>query len=176
MKKKIIFISFLLFLTSLTFVFGFELFSNQPKEDSNIISPLPSFLNILNNKQVSGISLWLFSLNDSLENKNEPNISETTIEFYWYLRSWVWTHHACFSLLRKRFMRFNALCEDRYLWPAPTQKVHSGNVNSQILYNYFVCIFIWIVTALIFLNNIVNSRFWNTNFSFNNSGWNPIFM
>ena len=82
MKKKVVFVGFLLFLISLTFVFGFELFLSQPKQNSKIVSPLPDFLSILNNKQVSGISLWLFSLNDNLQKKNAPNISAQSALIY----------------------------------------------------------------------------------------------
>ncbi len=82
MNKKLIFAVFLLFLVSFTFVFGFELFSNQPKQDSKIVSPLPDFLNILNNKQVSGISLWFFSLNDSLQKKEALNITAKSALIY----------------------------------------------------------------------------------------------
>ena len=82
MNKKLIFVGFLLFLVSFTFVFGFELFSNQPKQDSKIVSPLPDFLNILNNKQVSGISLWFFSLNDSLQKKEALNITAKSALIY----------------------------------------------------------------------------------------------
>ena len=81
MRKKIIFASFLILLTLFTVVSGFELLSKSSDDNPNIVAPIPSFLNLLNNKQVSTLSLWFFSLNDNLE-KNKPEISAKSALVY----------------------------------------------------------------------------------------------
>lgn len=82
MKKKLSFLTVIIFLFSVFIIFGFDLITNNKKGDSKIISPIPSFLNILDNKEVSTLSLWFFSLNEVIKGKNAPNITAASALVY----------------------------------------------------------------------------------------------
>ncbi|HYM65607.1 MAG TPA: D-alanyl-D-alanine carboxypeptidase family protein [Candidatus Sulfotelmatobacter sp.] len=82
MNKNLGFLGFTIFIILITIISGFELFTNSSNNESNIISPIPNFLNILDNKQVSGINIWQFFLNDNLQKKNQPNITAKSALIY----------------------------------------------------------------------------------------------
>ncbi len=58
--KKIIFSIFVI--VTLLFSFLYFVFFTDSKNESTVVSPVPDFLSILNNKQVSTLSLWLPAL------------------------------------------------------------------------------------------------------------------
>src|SRR3972149_2039462 len=79
MKKFFGFFGVVIFLFFVSFVF-FTIFKNEDDKKISIISPVPDFLNIINNKQVSNISLWLPILENFIKGESDkPEISAKSV-------------------------------------------------------------------------------------------------
>lgn len=79
MRNILILLLITLGLISLSF-FGYTLANNNQKADEKIVSPLPSFLSVSDNKQVSTLSLWLPILKSFLGSKNlSPDVSAKSV-------------------------------------------------------------------------------------------------
>lgn len=82
MKKTIIFSIILLFITGLGYI-GLKLYTEPLDKDASIVSPIPDFLTIFLNKQVSTLNLWLPSLEDKIiETFIKPDITATSALIY----------------------------------------------------------------------------------------------
>ncbi|OGH05903.1 MAG: hypothetical protein A2171_00355 [Candidatus Levybacteria bacterium RBG_13_35_9] len=58
----------------------FSIFPNDDDKKISVISPVPDFLNIVNNKQVSGLSLWLPALEDFIKGESDkPEITAKSV-------------------------------------------------------------------------------------------------
>ncbi|MBI3984677.1 MAG: D-alanyl-D-alanine carboxypeptidase [Candidatus Levybacteria bacterium] len=74
--KKIVF-AFSLIIVSIFLAFLYiALIQKQDKDKTTVVSPVPDFLSIVTNKQVSGISLWFPTLEDIISSTfNRPEIT-----------------------------------------------------------------------------------------------------
>ncbi len=76
MKKKIIFLVFLIIILIPLSFFTYRLYSRNINENNIVVSPLPDFLNISDNKEVSTISVWLPTLSHLIfGNDSKPQIT-----------------------------------------------------------------------------------------------------
>ena len=75
MKKIIFFLIFIFFLLSVGLLVN-QFYAKSPNKQFSVVSPLPDFLTIITNKEVSTLNLWLPSLKNRLSaNLQTPNIS-----------------------------------------------------------------------------------------------------
>src|SRR3990172_2089127 len=82
MREKIVFLIFLLIVLSLG-GFLFRPFFNSSKEDTSIVSPVPNFLSIFTNKQVSTINLWFPAVQNIVgTNIKKPEITAKSAIVY----------------------------------------------------------------------------------------------
>ena len=82
MREKIVFLIFLLIVLSLG-GFLFRPFFNSSKEDTSIVSPVPNFLSIFTNNQVSTINLWFPAVQNIVgTNIKKPEITAKSAIVY----------------------------------------------------------------------------------------------
>lgn len=82
MRKIILLVSLTLCLILVSFV-GFSLYSEKTEETSKVVSPIPDFLNITKNNQVSTLSLWIPILTNFITgNSDVPQITAKSALVY----------------------------------------------------------------------------------------------
>lgn len=82
MKKIFAFLVFAVFLAFFSFIVA-GIYSKATDNKTSIVSPLPDFLTIFINKEVSSLNLWLPSLNDKVAtNLQAPQISAESALIY----------------------------------------------------------------------------------------------
>ena len=82
MKKILVFLSFVVFLGFISFVTA-SIYSKVSNNKTSIASPVPDFLTIFLNRQVSSLNLWTPILNNKVSTKlQQPNISAESVLIY----------------------------------------------------------------------------------------------
>ena len=82
MKKIIAFLVFVVFLAFISFVVA-NIYSKVSNNKTSIVSPVPDFLTIFINRQVSSLNLWTPSLGNKVLTKLQaPNISAQSVLIY----------------------------------------------------------------------------------------------
>lgn len=83
MRKKIVLLFTLFIILCITGFVSYYIFSKNSNEKITLITPVPDFLNISKNEQVSTLSLWIPILANFIQNKsNEPQISAKSAIVY----------------------------------------------------------------------------------------------
>jgi len=73
-RKKIIFLGILIFLLIPVSIVAFKFYSGNQQKKISLVSPIPDFLNVSKNQQVSTLSLWLPALANFIFGKNESKV------------------------------------------------------------------------------------------------------
>ena len=82
MKKIFVFLFFVVFLAFISFVTA-NIYSKISNNKTSIVSPLPDFLTIFLNRQVSTLNIWVPSLDNKVSTKLQaPNVSAWSVLIY----------------------------------------------------------------------------------------------